>query len=238
MLADSAIVSFRTPRRDREEKPWSSVGSAELAAAVPWRTFRWYRGQKHYSGTYWSATMRDHVIYESRLELSRLLLDDFDQAVHRILAQPFLLKTQANGKVRKHIPDYLLITAHGPEVIDVKPRHRLARPEVAFTFEWTRQAVEARGWKYTVWSEPEPVVLENVRFLAGYRRDWLFDDALLEQARTLAASGGTLGEIIKSASSQDPAAIRACVLHLLWNGDLVTDLTVPLGPDHRLRGAQ
>jgi hypothetical protein len=41
--------------------------------ALPWRTFRWYNGQLHYPGTYWSATEAAHVIYESRLELSRLL---------------------------------------------------------------------------------------------------------------------------------------------------------------------
>ena len=32
--------------------------------------------------------MRDHVVYESRLELARLIFADFDRAVHRILAQP------------------------------------------------------------------------------------------------------------------------------------------------------
>jgi hypothetical protein len=42
----------------------------------------------------WSATMRGHVIYESRLEPSRLIFADFDRAVHRILAQPFLLKAK------------------------------------------------------------------------------------------------------------------------------------------------
>lgn len=59
---------------------WSGVHASWFAEAVPWRTFRWHRDQKHYSGFYWSATMRDHVIYESRLELARLLLADFDPA--------------------------------------------------------------------------------------------------------------------------------------------------------------
>jgi hypothetical protein len=40
--------------------------------AKPYRTFRWYLGQMHYSGSYWSSTESAHVIYESRLELSRL----------------------------------------------------------------------------------------------------------------------------------------------------------------------
>ncbi|GGP98588.1 hypothetical protein GCM10010215_25340 [Streptomyces virginiae] len=101
--------------------------------------------------------MRDHVIYESRLELTRLLFADFDPCVRRILAQPFLLKAVLEGKVRKHIPDYLLITEQGPLVVDVKPSGRLPKPEVAFTVAWTRQVVESRGWEYEVWSEPPAV---------------------------------------------------------------------------------
>lgn len=50
---------------------------SDLAAdTAPWRTFRWFKGQKHYSGTFRSATEQDHVGYESRLELTRLLLTD------------------------------------------------------------------------------------------------------------------------------------------------------------------
>lgn len=64
---------------------------------------------EHYSGTYWSATDDRHVIYESRLDLARVLFADFDRSVHRICAQPFLLAKRSNGVERKHIPDYLLI---------------------------------------------------------------------------------------------------------------------------------
>lgn len=47
-----------------------------------------------------------------------------------------------------------MATTAGPLVVDVKPRHRAAKPEHAFTFAWTREAVESRGWHYEVWSEP------------------------------------------------------------------------------------
>ena len=40
-------------------------------------------------GSYWSATEGRHVIYESRLELAKLLFADFDRSVHRICAQPW-----------------------------------------------------------------------------------------------------------------------------------------------------
>ena len=54
--------------------------------------------------------MRDHVVYESRLELARLIFADFDRAVHRILAQPFLLKAKVDGKIRDPRP--LVNAAH------------------------------------------------------------------------------------------------------------------------------
>jgi hypothetical protein len=129
-----------------EERAWNETSADLLKSAVPWRTFRWYKKQQHYSGTYWSATMRDHVIYESRLELTRLLFADFDSSVRHIVAQLFLMKATVDGKVRKHIPDFLLVTEQGPVVVDVKPLHRVAKADVAFTFGWVRHVVESRGW--------------------------------------------------------------------------------------------
>jgi hypothetical protein len=234
MSAELATVSFRTESGVTEDASWTVVDSVVLSKTVPWRTFRWYKGQRHYSGAYWSATMRDHVIYESRLELARLIFADFDKAVHRILAQPFLLKAKVDGKIRKHIPDYFLATDHGPVVVDVKPEHVLAKPTVAYTFAWTRCLVEARGWKYEVWSGAPSPELENLRFLAGYRRPWLFDAALLAEVRSADLDGCTFGEVVRGLGGCDPALARATVLHLLWLGELRTDLSTPLSGHHEL----
>jgi hypothetical protein len=46
----------------------------EVLAGLPVREFRSWRGRKHYSGWYWSVTTGGHVVYESRLELARVLL--------------------------------------------------------------------------------------------------------------------------------------------------------------------
>jgi hypothetical protein len=234
MSAELATVSFRTESGVAEDEPWTVVDSAVLSNTVPWRTFRWHKGQRHYSGLYWSATMRDHVVYESRLELSRLIFADFDQTVQRILAQPFLLKAKVDGKIRKHIPDYLLVTDQEPVVVDVKPEHLLAKPAVAYTFAWTRRLVEARGWRYEVWSGAQPPKLENLRFLAGYRRPWLFDAALLDEVRGADVEGRTFGEVLRGLPGCGPAAARAGVLHLLWRGELKTDLSTPLSDRHQL----
>lgn len=73
------------------------VSAEALARGNPWRVFRWHRGQAHYSGWYWSATMAGHVVYESRMELARLLLADFDCQVEAIAAQRFLVAGPAGG---------------------------------------------------------------------------------------------------------------------------------------------
>ncbi|NED78560.1 TnsA-like heteromeric transposase endonuclease subunit [Streptomyces sp. SID11233] len=194
-----------------------------MREARPWRTFRWFKGQQHYSGTYWSATMGDHVIYESRLELGRLLFADFAPEVRHIVAQPFLLKTDVDGKIRKHIPDYLLLTDDGPVVVDVKPRRWRQKPEVAFTFAWTREAVASRGWQYEVWSEPDPHVLENIRFLAGYRRDWLFDPDLVAALRTADLDGMPLGDAFRLLPECPQPLVKSAALHLLWSGQRAYD---------------
>jgi hypothetical protein len=43
---------------------------------------------------------RDHVIYESRLELANPLFSNFDQTVHRILPQPFMLRALVDREMR------------------------------------------------------------------------------------------------------------------------------------------
>ncbi|MEU8830246.1 TnsA-like heteromeric transposase endonuclease subunit [Streptomyces sp900116325] len=220
-----------------EDCEWDAAAVGLLGSAVPWRTFRWYKGQKHYSGTYWSATTQSHVIYESRLELTRLLAADFDPCVLDVRAQPFLLKTVLDGRARTHIPDFLLITAEGPVIVDVKPRRRLSQPEVALTFEWTRDAVVSRGWQYEVWTEPPEVESENIRFLAGYRRDWLFNRDLLDELREAEFDGVSLGEAAHSLTSWPEPYVRAALHHLLWTHELLADISQPLNSRTVLRQA-
>ncbi|VBA31461.1 hypothetical protein LAUMK136_00060 [Mycobacterium attenuatum] len=228
-------VSYRSAADGHESsRKLGDVTSAALAGAAPWRTFRWVRGQKHYSGTYWSATEAGHVIYESRLELARLLYADFDRSVNRIVAQPFLLTSEINGHVRRHIPDFLLITDTGAVVVDVKPQHRLADPKVSSTFAWTRTAVTARGWRYEVASEPPVIELANIRFLAGYRRSHLVDGVLLRYARVAGIDGATLAEGMKQIGGPGPQA-RATILHLMWTQEIIIDTTQPITRQTLLR---
>lgn len=99
------------------------------------------------------------------------------------MSAAILLGARVDGKERKHIPDFLLLTTTGPVVVEVKPHARLKRPKVRFTLSWERELIDQRGWRYEVWSEPPAAELENVRFLAGFRRERHFERALLSDVR-------------------------------------------------------
>ena len=212
------------------------LSSGEVA---PWRQFRWHRGQAHYSGLYWSATTGDHVAYESRLELARLLLADFAPRVGWIVAQPFLVEALVGGKLRRHVPDFVLIEGSGAiTVVNVKPADRLGDPKVAATFEWATQAFESRGWGHEVWSGAPEVLLANVRFLAGYRRRDRLDTGVLNAVMAVADDGGTIGDVEgRCHGTGPPAVVRPALLHLLWSSRLRTDLSTVLSDRSVLEAA-
>lgn len=97
--------------------------------------------------------------------------------------------------------------------------------------------VEVRGWKYEVWSEPPAVELENVRFLSGFRRDWLFDCGLVDELRGAELDGVSLRRAAASVPGHAEEQVRSAVHHLLWTHEFTVDLDRPISPAHVLRRA-
>ena len=225
-MADGGEASF----------PLRRVQGRQVIAAVPWRKTRSARGQAHYPGYFWSATMGAHVIYESRLELARLLLADFDRDVTAIAAQPFLLQARVGGRARRHVPDFLLVQAdRSVRVVNVKPAARLAEPRIAEALAWPGRLIEDHGWQYELWSGADPVLLANLRFLAGYRRPGLLPEDLLDEVLAAVWPGDTIGGVTgRLAGARTPGAVKAAVLRLLWQQRLATDLHSRLDADSEL----
>lgn len=204
----------------------------EVIAGLPVREFRWYKGRRHYSGWYCCATGQRLVVYESRLELARIMLADFDPAVTAVAAQPFRLIGRDGSRVRRHVPDVLLAGADsGVTVVDVKAPGKRADPEVRAVMEWTRQVAALRGWVFEEWYGPPPRLLENVCFLAGYRRRALIDEQLIPAVLEAAGDSSPVTEVERRVRGAHLALVRPVVMHLLWSGDLVTDMGRPLSGD-------
>lgn len=203
----------------------------EVVCGLPVREFRSYKGRRHYSGWYWCATMDRLVVYESRLELARLMLADFDPGVTGIAAQPFQLVGADGPRIRRHVPDFLVVdAAGGVTVVDVKAASRRDDVEVRALMDWTRRTAALRGWGFEEWYGAPRTLLANVSFLAGYRRGRVVDGSLIPSVLAAASAGASIGDIERILRPLDALLVRPVVLHLLWRGLLHTDLTRSIDP--------
>lgn len=234
------LIRVRLQANEERVVPLAEAGARHLEGARPWRTFRWYRGQRHLPGTYWSARMEGPVGYESRLELANLILMDFAPDVDSIVSQPFLVEGWDATRVRRHVPDYLLrLRDGGIRVIDVKPAHRLDVPKVRDSLGWTRRLMAVPGWEYEICSEPHPTLSANVRFLSGFRWNDRFEESEVARARGVVNAPMSFASAVRRAAGAlgSHARARAVVLHLLWRRSLETDLRRMLDNDSEVMPA-
>lgn len=227
-VADDGVVVVTT---------LGGVDEAGLAGGRPVRLPRSRAGQRHYCGLFWSATTTSHVVYESRLELDRLWLADFDSGTVRIAAQPMWLCGREGAMLRRHVPDFLLHRRDGGVlVVDVKPAQFLDVPEIAAVLAWTGQACRARGWGYQVWSGADRTVLANIRFLGRARRPDVVPVEALDWLGQVDPAGRSWNEVVAGVpAGLSGAAVAAAVCLLLWRGVWRSDLSRPLDGDSHLR---
>lgn len=205
----------------------------DVLAGLPVREFRSYKGRRHYSGWYWSSTTGAHLVYESRLELARLVVADQDPTVVAIAAQPFLLEGPDGSRVRRHVPDLLLAHADGAvTVVDVKASSRVGDPAVVAQFAWTEKLCGLRGFGFEVWTGIDLVLLENLRFLAGCRRKVTVCEELVPAVLEAAATPLRLVDVERRlADTASPALVRPVALALVWQSRLHADLSRRLDGD-------
>jgi len=237
--SDEPIVWVRYQDKGVRAFPVDRLRLTDFHGSVPWREVRSRHGQEHFSGSYASTTMGSFVVHESRLELACLLLADFDPQVRRIYGQPFRLVAPVGGRMRHHVPDYLLVSSAGSgRLVNVKPAQRLLDPKVREALAWPGEIAERHGWSYEVWSGADVVVLENVRFLAGYRRPEVVPAQEVARAWAIVRDGDLLAQAERRLAGSRPRhEARPPLLALLWSGKLTTDLTRPLSGDSLLRRA-
>ncbi len=204
----------------------AAVDPRQVVHGLPVRRVRSHPRRWHYAGWFWSPTNRDHVLYESRLELDRLWLADFAPEVVRMAAQPMWICGSDGTRTRRHVPDLLLEHADGRfTVVDVKPEEFARRDEVAQVFSWTGRMCATRGWSYEVWTGADPVVLSNIWTIGAARRAGLIGAETTAGVEAVAASGMTIDEVITA--GRNPRG-RIAVLAKLWSGTWSVDLSVPL----------
>jgi hypothetical protein len=171
------------------------------------------------------------VGYESWLERDHVMLLDFDPAVVGIASQPFWLSwTAPDGRGVAHAPDYFARRVDGSAVVvDCRPVERRPARDLA-KFDATRQACGLLGWEYRLVGAAEAILVRNVRWLAGYRHPRYSASGSSEPSLEahLVAFAVSAPLMATAESVGDPIAVLPVLYHLLWRGELVTDLSVPL----------
>jgi hypothetical protein len=140
------------------------------------------------------------------------------------------LSASVDEQDRRHIPDYLWDSDDGPVVVDVVRTERLTNPKIVRLCTWTEEIVESMGWSYLVVSEPEALRIANVRFLAGYRREWLVNQDVLAQLRCLREDlvGHSIAEAEDLIGGYPRPLVRPALLSMLWRREFEVNLDVPL----------
>ena len=215
-------VSFVNPDGQRCREPLSSCWMVPFEQVPQVRAFSSYKGKKSFSGLWWSATICNHVGYESWLERDQVMALDFDPDVAGLSSQPFRLSWEHGGKDHSHTPDYFARLHDGTGVvIDVRDDDQI-KPADAEAFAATARACESVGWQYRRAGALEQARAANLRWLAGYRHPRCLNTsraASLRQAfsdpRPLLAGARLAG---------DPIAVLPTLFHLLWTHRFEADL--------------
>lgn len=115
-----------------------------------------------------------------------------------------------------HMPDDFVARAGAPALlVDVEPAELAALPRIARVFECTRDACRARGIEYEAWTgDRDELRVRNVQALAVARRRPLPSRAVLNQVRTAAAEGSTIGEL-EALEADRPETMRAACVGLV-----------------------
>ncbi|MFF1872993.1 TnsA-like heteromeric transposase endonuclease subunit [Kitasatospora herbaricolor] len=206
---------------ERRRLSLGQVWDRRFEFADPVREFRWAKGGQGFAGWYFSATVGDHVGYESWLERDRLILLDREPGVVGIASQPFWLHWHDGRRQRRHAPDYFVRLADGRgQVVDVRAGDRIESAN-AEAFSATERACRAVGWEFSRVGEPEPVLMENVRWLSRYRRSRCANPEVAERLLDLFSEPTTAGWGFASGRT---LVVLPVLFHLLWHGDLAADL--------------
>lgn len=206
--------------------PLIEAAEHEFEFVAPVRAFPSFHGQRNNTGWWWCATNRRHVGFESWLERDHVIRLDFAPEVVGVASQPFWLSWDDGRRGRRHAPDYFVRRADGTGVvIDCRPADRI-KPVDTAAFAATEHACAQVGWRYELAHELDPIRMANLRWLAGYRRSRCRNDILAVAAVEHAGTPHRLMDLARSLG--DPLSTLPVIFHLLWSGDLETNLSVLL----------
>lgn len=207
--------------------PWPRVADdVSLEEHSPVRRFPVRHGRRVAPGWWWSATSGRMVLYGSGVMRTQVMLLDRDPSVVALACRPVELVWREGGRSVAHAPQVMARMADGSGLLldcvgGSGPSARLvARARVASA------AADAVGWRYRLVRPADPVLVANVRWLAGYRHPRCAGGRLMSSV--MAAFGRERPAVEGVREVGDPIAVWPVLFHALWSGALSVRLDEPL----------
>jgi len=182
-------------------------------------------------GRFPSAKSRRSVHWESQLERDFICLLEFDPAILEYREQPETISLKLDGVIRRYPPDFLVRTAAGYGVYEVKPGDKVAHPDIAPVLARAAEHYAARGMGYQVVTEAEirrRPYLDNVRLLLRYQAHPVEADIMAGVIGCLERSPLSVGQVLEHLA---PTAGLAELYAMLATHQLKADLSLSLGSD-------
>ncbi|MGV8895052.1 MAG: TnsA-like heteromeric transposase endonuclease subunit [Rhodoglobus sp.] len=220
-------VEWMNPKSKVEGAPASAkLLEKELYLSAPIRQGNRYPGQRNYHGLYFFSQTTRHIWVESKLEASSLASLDMSHSIAAIASQPMRLQF-TDGQI--HFPDFLALHANQRQVLyDVKPKSRIDE-KVLTQFARTKALCDLVGWGYDVLTELEPVPQANLEWLRNFKHAGFYpaNDALEDLLSKLTTPMTVRNAAVVLGKGSIPQG-RSALFHLLWNGDITTNLSIRL----------
>lgn len=172
---------------------------------------------------------------ESFLERKLTLRFDRDPSIRTYVSQPERFTyLDSEGKTHTYTPDFMVWLKTGEiEIHEVTITERQEKASIAEREKAARQICEARGWRYIVHTEatlPQATEEANLLALSRYRPTAYANAEVTTLVETRLADNLTpvslqtlLSEITHTLHLPQAPVISA-LCHLLWHGNLETDL--------------
>jgi hypothetical protein len=191
------------------------------------RERRAFQGSTDKRGWYYFATTSEMKWCESRFEMRVLRCLDHDGAVAGVSVKPLVLHYRDEAGRASHTPDIFVRGVDGSgTVVDVHAGWTAEKAEFVRQAAATKVACQAAGWSYEICSTIDPVFEANLDWLAACRHQLIDPLGCAGSLLEACSKPQRLGAVV--AAFPPPALSRPVIAYLLWAGQLVTDLAIPL----------
>ena len=212
------VLWYNSAGKTKREAPGRALLTLNMHEAQRARTSQQYKGQPSYHGFYWHSQLDKLIWYESLFEEVAMMWLDFRFSLNGYASQPMVLQFRDGTK---HVPDFFAAHADGRQVLyDVKPQ-ALITDRAKTQFENTQRVCDLIGWDYELFTEIDPFVRTNLRFIAGYRHPrYVPEAATRERVLDVFDTPKSYGEVIRHPVFHSPREGTFTICSLIWTHHL------------------